>query len=135
MYVSSIVVYYNQTYLLSLTIMKSVVLNCLFVMTSVLGIAGQASAERLVTAAISTDGIVYQVDLDNRSEYKTKAGWRHVNFWLSTKGDIKKHSAIAACSPYDVQAEYYNFDWHPNNSGYPEGTVAGDIARVACDHP
>ncbi|BAY64691.1 hypothetical protein NIES22_47910 [Calothrix brevissima NIES-22] len=113
--------------------MKYILINFCLIISSILGIAGQASAERLVTAAVDSDGRVYQVDLDERSEYETDSGWRHVTFWLSTKGDIKKHSAIASCSPYDVKSEYYDFEWLSSGGGYPEGTVAGDIARVACN--
>jgi hypothetical protein len=62
--------------------MKYILLNCLFVVSSILGIAGTASAERLVTAAVDENGRVYQVDLDERSESETDSGWRHVTFWL-----------------------------------------------------
>jgi len=113
--------------------MKYVFLNCLLVASSILGIAGTASAERLVPVA-TENGRVYQVDLDDRREAKTDAGWRHVYFWLSTKGDVNKYPAIASCSPYDLKSDYYGFDWLPNGGGYPEGTVAGTIARVACDY-
>jgi hypothetical protein len=114
--------------------MKYIILNSLLVASSILGIADTASAERLVTAITTTSGRVYQVDLDDRSEYYTKSGWRHVKFWLSTKGDIKKHRAIASCAPYDIKSDYYDFDWRPNGGGYAKGTVAGDVARVACNY-
>ncbi|MBE9213034.1 hypothetical protein IQ247_10170 [Plectonema cf. radiosum LEGE 06105] len=114
--------------------MKYVILNSFIVASSILGIAHTVSAESLVNAVTDPNGTVYQVDLDNRSEYYTDSGWRHVKFWLSTKGDVKKHSAIASCSPYDIKSEYYEFDWRPNGGGYPEGTVAGNIARVACNN-
>lgn len=87
---------------------KHIVISSLLVTSSILGIVPQASAENLVTAAIDgSTGLVYQVDLDNRTEYQTKSGWRHVRFWLSTKGDPKKHQAIAACAPYDLKSTYY----------------------------
>ncbi|NJN10563.1 MAG: hypothetical protein HC836_30085 [Richelia sp. RM2_1_2] len=79
--------------------MKNVILNSLIVASSILGIAHTVSAESLVNAVIDPNGTVYQVDLDNRSEYYTDSGWRHVKFWLSTKGDVKKHSAIALVLP------------------------------------
>ncbi|MEH2170594.1 MAG: hypothetical protein V7K41_28885 [Nostoc sp.] len=114
--------------------MRHVFLNSLFVLSSILGITFRASAEQLVTAAIDTDNeIIYQVDLDNRSEYQTDSGWRHVIFYLSTKGDARKHPSIAACSPYDIKSEYYGFNWESNGGGFPKGTIAGNIARVACD--
>ncbi len=113
--------------------MKYVLLNCLLVASSILGIAGTASAEKLVPVS-TKDGTVYQVDLDNRREYKTNSGWRHVEFWLTTQGDPKKHPATASCSPYDLKADYYNIDWLPSGGGYPEGTVIGTIARIACDY-
>lgn len=91
-------------------------------------------AQHLVDAARS-DGVIYEIDLDNRSEYTTDAGWRHVKFYLSTKGDTKMHPAIASCSPYDVNSPYYDWDWKSNGGGYPEGTVAGDIARAAYNFP
>lgn len=115
--------------------MKCIIASSLLVASSILGISQTASAERIVTAAVAdSTGIVYQVDLDNRSEYYTEAGWRHVVFWLSTQGDVKKHPATASCSPYQVKADYYGFNWLPNGGGYPEGTVAGNIARVACNY-
>jgi hypothetical protein len=114
--------------------MRHIVISSLFVASTVLGIASTASAENLVTAAVDDSGTVYQVDLDSRSEYESTSGWRHVKFWLSTKGDPKKHSAIASCSPYDIQSEYYEWDWLPNGGGYPEGTIVGNIARVACNN-
>lgn len=112
---------------------KHTVIGSLLVTSSILGIVGTAKAEDLVTAAVDSQGTVYQVDLDDRSEYVTDSGWRHVRFWLSTKGDPKKHPAIAACNPYDVEAPYYGWDWLPNGGGYAEGTIAGNIARVACN--
>ncbi len=114
---------------------KHHVITSLFVASSILGIASTASAENLVTVAVNeSEGIVYQIDLDNRSEYKTNSGWRHVKFWLSTKGDPRKHEAIAACAPYDLKSPYYGWDWLPNGGGYPEGTIAGNIARAACNY-
>lgn len=113
---------------------KFIVISSLLVTSSILGIVRTASAENLVTAAIDrSSGLVYQVDLDGRSEYHTKSGWRHVEFWLSTKGDPKKHSAIAACEPYDLKSTYYGWDWLSGGGGYPQGTIAGNIARVACN--
>ena len=113
---------------------KSIVISSLLVASSILGIARTASAENLVTAAVdSSRGAIYQVDLDSRSFYVSEAGWRHVKFYLSTVGDPKKHSAIAACQPYDLKSPYYGWDWLPNGGGYPQGTVVGDIARIACN--
>jgi hypothetical protein len=114
--------------------MRNIIISSLFVVSSILGIANTASAETLVRAAVDRNGTVYQVDLDGRSEYYTDAGWRHVRFWLSTQGDARKHSAVASCAPYDVQSEYYGWDWKPEGGGYPEGTIAGNIARIACNN-
>lgn len=119
---------------IELKMSKHIVISSLLVASSILGVARTASAENLVTAAVDTSrGLVYQVDLDNRSESQTDTGWRHVKFWISTKGDPKKHPAIAACAPYDLKAPYYGWDWLPNGGGYPTGTIAGNIARVACN--
>ncbi|MEH2144716.1 hypothetical protein [Nostoc sp.] len=114
---------------------KHAVISSLFVTSSILGIARTVSAENLVIAAVdNTRGLVYQVDLDSRSEYQTDSGWRHIKFWLSTRGDPKKHSAIASCAPYDIQSPYYEWNWLPSGGGYPAGTVVGDIARVVCNN-
>lgn len=112
---------------------KHILISSLCIASSVLGIANTASAENLVTAIVDNNGVAYQVDLDERSEYYTESGWRHVRFWLSTKEDPEKHLAVASCAPYDVQSEFYEWDWDPTYRGYPEGTVAGNIARVACN--
>lgn len=100
--------------------MKYLIINSLLVASSILGIAGTASAERLVTAVTDTNGTAYQVDLDNRSEYQTDSGWRHVDFWLSTVGDVKKHPATASCAPYQVQS------YITTSNGYP---MAVDILK------
>jgi hypothetical protein len=114
--------------------LKSLILNSLLIASSILGIANAASAERLKTVIDETSGTVYEVDLDGRTEYTSDVGWRHVEFWLSTRGDTKKHHSIASCAPYQVKSEYYNFDWLPNGGGYPKGSVGGEIARLACDN-
>lgn len=120
---------------MELIMIKHIVISSLLVASSILAVARTASAENIVTAAVDTSrGLVYQVDLDNRSEYKTPSGWRHVEFWISTKGDPKKHSAIAACEPYDLKVPYYGWDWLPNGGGYTAETIAGAIARVACNN-
>lgn len=114
--------------------LKYVVVSSLLAMSSILATTSNAYAERMVTAAVDeSSGFIYRVDLDERSEYETDAGWRHVRFWLNTKGDPYKHSAIASCTPYDVKSEYYGWDWRPKGGGYSAGTLAGDIARVACN--
>jgi hypothetical protein len=112
-------------------IMKSSILNCVSIACVVFGIAGTANAESFRTVS-ADDGTVYQIDLDTRTEYTTDAGWRHVQFWLSTKGDPNKHRSTASCQPYQVQSEFYNFNWLPDGGGYPAGSVGGEIARVAC---
>ena len=114
------------------SIMKSSILNYLSIACVVLGTAGAASAESFRTVN-ADDGTVYQIDLDTRSEYTTDSGWRHVQFWLSTKGDRNKHRSTASCQPYQVQSEFYNFNWLPDGGGYPAGSVGGEIARVACN--
>jgi hypothetical protein len=111
--------------------MKSVILNSLLVAASVLGIASTASAESFRTVK-ADDGTLYQIDMDGRTEYTTDAGWRHVQFWLSTKGDPNKHRSTVSCQPYQIKSEFYNFDWLPNGGGYPAGSVGGEIARAAC---
>lgn len=90
-----------------------------------------ASAESFRTVK-ADDGTVYQIDMDARTEYMTDAGWRHVQFWLSTRGDANKHRSTASCQPYQIQSKFYGFDWLPNGGGYASGTVGGEIARAAC---
>jgi hypothetical protein len=99
---------------------------------SIFGSTSAASAENLQSVTDSKTNIVYQVDLDDRTEYTTGAGWRHVEFLLSTNGDTYKHRAIAACSPYQIKSEYYNLDWLPTDGGYPPGSVGEGIAKLAC---
>jgi hypothetical protein len=114
--------------------LKHIAISSLFVASSIMTVVHKAHAENLVTGAVDeSNGVVYQVDLDDRSEYETGSGWRHVRFWLATKGDPKKHRSVASCAPYDVKSEYYGWNWRPNGGGYPEGTIAGNIARVACN--
>jgi hypothetical protein len=110
---------------------KSSLFDSLIIATAVLGIPSIAAAENIATVRADS-GIVYQVDLDDRTETTTDAGWRHVSFWLSTTADTKKYRAIASCNPYQVKSDAYDLDWLPNGGGYPAGTVAGEIARVAC---
>jgi len=113
--------------------MKPFVISSLFIASSIFGLVSTASAESLVVATVSNSGEVYEVDLDNRIFYNTDAGWRHVKFWLSTKGDPEKYPAVASCAPYQIYAPHYGWDWLPSGGGYPEGTVGGEIARVACN--
>lgn len=111
--------------------LKSFMFSSLSIASLVLGVASTASAEYLVPV-YADNGTVYQIDLDNRKADTTSTGWRHVSFWLSTRGETNKYRAIASCAPYDLQAPHYNIYWRPNGGGYPTGTVAGDISRVAC---
>jgi hypothetical protein len=111
--------------------MKSFILNSLFIATSILGIATTASAENYTTVR-TDDGTIYMIDLDDRSEYTSNTGWRHVEFWLTTKGDTRTHRSTASCRPYQVESSFYNLHWLPNGGGYAEGTLAGEIARAAC---
>jgi hypothetical protein len=110
---------------------KSYLFGSLSIATAVLGLPNIAAAENIY-AVRADNGVVYQVDLDDRLEDTTDAGWRHVYFWLSTTGDAKKYRAIASCNPYQVKSDAYDMDWLPNGGGYPPGTVAGEIARLAC---
>jgi hypothetical protein len=110
---------------------KSYLFGSLSIATVVLGIPSIAAAENIYTVR-ADNGIVYQVDLDDRLEDFTDAGWRHVYFWLSTTADSKKYRAIASCNPYQVKSDVYDLDWLPNGGGYSAGTVAGEIARLAC---
>lgn len=115
--------------------LKHIAVSSLFIASSIVVVVRNAYAENLIPAAVDESrGLVYQVDLDDRSEYETTSGWRHVKFWLTTKGDPKKHQSVASCAPYDLKSEYYGWDWLPNGGGYPEGTIAGSIARVACNN-
>ncbi len=111
---------------------KSDLFGSLSIATAVLGLPNIAAAENIY-AVRADNGIVYQVDLDDRLESTTDSGWRHVSFWLSTTADAKKYRAIASCNPYQVKSDAYDMDWLPNGGGYPVGTVAGEIARLACD--
>jgi hypothetical protein len=111
---------------------KSNLFGALSIATAILAIPNIATAESIATVR-ADNGIVYQVDLDDRLEDFTDAGWRHVSFWLSTTGDAKKYRAIASCNPYQVKSDAYDMDWLTNGGGYPAGTVAGEIARLACD--
>jgi hypothetical protein len=113
--------------------MKSFILNSLVITATILGIANTAAAKNY-TAVNADDGTVYLIDLDDRSEYVSKTGWRHVKFWLTTRGDSKTHRSTAACEPYQVESPFYNLRWRPNGGGYPEGTLAGEIARAACNN-
>jgi len=104
------------------------------ILTNVFISVNPAQAEHLIDAATSSNGITYQVDLDDRSEYHSAGGWRHVIFWVSTKGESFKYPAIASCSPYQLKSKSFGWDWLNSGGGYPVGTVGGDIARVACDY-
>jgi hypothetical protein len=112
--------------------LTTLILNSVFITSSIVGIASTASAEYLKSVISEADGTVYQIDLESRSEYTTDAGWKHVEFWLSTKGDVNKYRSTASCSPYQIKSDRYNFDWLPSGGGYPEGSVGGEIARIAC---
>lgn len=111
---------------------KSYLFGALSIATAILAIPSIAAAESIATVR-ADNGIVYQVDLDDRLEDFTDSGWRHVSFWLSTTADAQKYRAIASCNPYQVKSDAYDLDWLPNGGGYPRGTVAGEIARLACD--
>jgi hypothetical protein len=112
---------------------KSCLFDSLVIIAAIVSIPSIAAAESIATVR-ADNGIVYQVDLDDRLETTTDDGWRHVAFWLSTEADAKKYRAIASCNPYQVKSDVYDMDWLPNGGGYPEGTVAGNIARIACEN-
>lgn len=111
---------------------KSRLFDTVIIAAAVLGIPSIAASETIAIVR-ADNGIVYQVDLDDRLETTTDEGWRLVAFWLSTTVDAKKYRAIASCNPYQVKSDVYDLDWLPNGGGYPRGTVAGEIARLACD--
>ncbi|MBR8837195.1 MAG: hypothetical protein DSM106950_25115 [Stigonema ocellatum SAG 48.90 = DSM 106950] len=112
--------------------MKQFITGTLLVLASIVGFTPISAAEQPVQ--VTTDGSdVYMIDLDNRTQYYTDAEWRHVSFRVSTIGDKYWHSAIAACSPYQVKAPFYQCPWIANGGGYPEGTIGGNIARAACN--
>ena len=115
---------------------KSLLFSSLLIVSSILSVASKVVAENFATVN-GDDGTVYQIDLDDRVEGKSSTGWRHVQFYLSTEGDDKKHKAIASCEPYQLKSEYYNLDWLDDRADgsqedAAEDTVAGAIARVAC---
>jgi hypothetical protein len=110
---------------------KSYLFGSLSIATVVLGIPSIAAAENIYTVR-ADNGIVYQVDLDDRLEANTESGLRLVSFWLSTTADAKKYRAIASCNPYQVKSDEYDMDWLPNGGSYLPGTVAGEIARLTC---
>ncbi|WP_310487992.1 hypothetical protein [Chamaesiphon sp. VAR_69_metabat_338] len=109
---------------------KSYLFGSLSIATVVLGLPSIAAAESIATVR-ADNGVVYQIDLDDRLE-TTEDGWRFVSFWLSTTADSKKYRSIASCNPYQVKSDAYELDWLPNGGGYPRGTLAGEIARLAC---
>ena len=79
--------------------MRKTLLTVGIILASNLTFSNVVKAERLIDAARSeSNGKVYQVDLDSRSEYLGEGGWRHVRFFLTTKDDPKKYPAIASCS-------------------------------------
>jgi hypothetical protein len=110
---------------------KSYLFGALSIATAVLTIPTIAAAESIATVR-ADNGIVYQIDLDDRLE-TTEDGWRFVSFWLSTTADAKKYRAIASCNPYQVKSDAYDLDWRTDGRSYVRGTVAGEIARLACD--
>ena len=94
------------------------------------GIIPAARADRYVD--VSEDNyVVYQIDLDNRQQYYSSIGWRHIVFRISTKGNKSWYRATAACSPYDLSVPAFGWDWNPQ--GYRFETIGGQIARAACD--
>lgn len=109
---------------------KSYLFGALSIATVVLGIPSIAAAENIYTVH-ADNGTIYQVDLDDRLE-ATESGLRLVAFWLSTTADAKKYRAVASCNPYQVKSDEYDLDWLPNGGSYRPGTVAGEIARLAC---
>gem|GEM_PF-3205249 len=115
--------------------MRKILLTCGLILGSTFTFVNFAKAEYMIDAATSSNGITYQVDLDDRSEYYSAGGWRHVIFWVSTKGNPGKYPAIASCSPYQLQSDAYNWKWLRNSwDGYSAGSVGGNIARVACNY-
>jgi hypothetical protein len=110
---------------------KSYLFGSLSIATAVLGIPSIAAAENIY-AVRAESGIVYQVDLDDRLEVNMESGLRLITFWLSTTADAKKYRAVASCNPYQVKSDEYDLDWSPNSGSYLPGTVAGEIARLAC---
>lgn len=99
----------------------------LLIACSFIGLSRPAAAEYAVYV---TDR--YMIDLDNRSQFYDGIGWRHVRFRISTENDRYWRHATAACNPYDVNVPAYGWGWK-SSGGYPSGTVAGDIARAACN--
>ncbi len=113
--------------------MRKIFLTCGVILATTFPSVNLAQAQDLVNAARKDDGTVYQVDLDNREEYYSSEGLRHVRFWLSTRGDSRKYPAVASCRPYDVKSPYYGWNWLPDGVGLSSGTIGGRIARVACN--
>jgi len=121
-----------QDFIINLTRKKLLIGG--IILTNVFISVNPAQAEHLIDAITSIDGVTYQVDLDDCSEYYSAERWRHVIFWVTTKGDSSKYRAIASCSPYQLKVEAYGWDWFNSGGGYRVGTVGGNIARVACNY-
>ncbi len=101
------------------------------------GLPRPSRAEDVENVASTKDGTVYQVDMDTREAWVSKTGWLHVSFLISTKAEQVWHRATAACATpgvggYDVKVDAYDWGWEPGTTGYPSGTIAGDIARAVC---
>jgi hypothetical protein len=96
---------------------------------TLVGLVPPTLAEQYVDVSIGND-VVYQIDLDNRQQYYSAVGWRHIIFRISTKGNRNWYRAVAACSPYDLNVPAFRWSWDP--LGYQSETVGGQIARAAC---
>jgi hypothetical protein len=98
------------------------------------GFVLKADAENWKRVVVSDfDGKAYKIEIDTRRAYISKTGWRHVVFKISSDEDNYWHSAIAACDPYQVNVQDYNWGWAAGNTSLSAYTVSGAIARAACN--
>jgi hypothetical protein len=114
--------------------MKRFLIGTLLVASSVIGLAPTAAAENWASVVTSDfDGRVYQIDLEGRQEYISKTGWRHVSFKISSDQDRHWHAAMAACNPFQLYVPDYKWDWEIGYTSDSAYTVAGALARAACN--
>ncbi len=118
------------------SLVRSVLVSSVLAAVAVVGL-GRPVRAQIINLATTSSGTVYQADAGHLSPWTSKAGWKQVSFLISTSAEHVWHKATASCQTpgvggYDVNVPDYNWGWKPGTSGYPAGTIAGDIARAIC---
>jgi hypothetical protein len=114
--------------------MKRLIVGTVLVATALMSVAPKAAAVNWVNVVTGEDtGKTYQIDLDSRRTYVSKTGWRHVAFWIASSEERHSHRAVASCSPFQISVPDYGWQWEADMSSYSVRTVAGKIARAACN--